>query len=152
MNSTLYQTDISYLHSKNIKFSDISDKLDLSSKFLWYFVVWGWIWLIFFVSCSVSELWVLLIFLTFGNSLSCFVFSCSLPSFLAIRGDLGLAELWGDTWWVSGGLIEGIRTSVNVLLSRLWREREGRRAEQGVGVVGVHLKGAMPHGVVRDLK
>ena len=33
--------------------------------------------------------------------------------------------------------MEGIKTSVNVLLVRLCREREGRRAEQGVGVVGV---------------
>ena len=44
----------------------------------------------------------------------------------------------GDTSWVSGGLMEGTRMSVKVLLSRLWRDREGRRAEEGVGMEGVH--------------
>ena len=38
---------------------------------------------------------------------------------------------------VGGGFIVGIRISVKVLLSRLCRDRDGRREEHGVGVVGV---------------
>ena len=43
----------------------------------------------------------------------------------------------GLTSCLAGGLITGMRTSVKVLLSRLCRESEGRRAWLGVGVVGV---------------
>ena len=55
---------------------------------------------------------------------------------LTSLGDLGLEADWGLTS-CSGGRMLGTRTSVKVLLSRLCREREGRRAWLGVGVVGV---------------
>ena len=49
----------------------------------------------------------------------------------------------------------GMRTSVKTLLSRLWREREGRRAWLGVGVVGVQKLFLLAYrvpGVGYDLK
>ena len=49
---------------------------------------------------------------------------------------LGLEADWGLTS-CSGGRMLGTRTSVKVLLSRLCRDREGRSAWLGVGVVGV---------------
>ena len=55
---------------------------------------------------------------------------------LTSLGDLGLEADWGLTS-CSGGRMLGTRTSVKVLLSRLCRDREGRRAWLGVGVVGV---------------
>ena len=55
---------------------------------------------------------------------------------LTSLGDLGLEADWGLTsCW--GGRMLGTRTSVKVLLSRLCRDREGRSAWLGVGVVGV---------------
>ena len=71
------------------------------------------------------------------------------------RGDFGLAELGGVTWCLPGGWIDGTSTSVNVLLARLCREREGRRAEHGVGAVGVQdwcFGAKMEEGVWNDLK
>ena len=55
---------------------------------------------------------------------------------LTSLGDLGLEADWGLTS-CSGGRMLGTRTSVKVLLSRLCRDREGRSAWLGVGVVGV---------------
>ena len=46
-------------------------------------------------------------------------FSSQLGDGRNTRGDFGLAEGVGVTWWVAGGLMEGIKTSVNVLLVRL---------------------------------
>ena len=52
---------------------------------------------------------------------------------LGVRG-LGSCGL---TSCLAGGLMVGIKTSVNTLLSRLCRDKEGLSAWLGVGVVGV---------------
>ena len=70
-----------------------------------------------------------------GNDFLGFL-SLKLGENLMSLGDRGLGS-WGLTWCLSGGLMVGINTSVNTLLSRLCREREGRRAWLGGGVVGV---------------
>ena len=71
------------------------------------------------------------------------IFSLKLGENFNNLGDLGLAS-WGLTSCFSGGFIVGIRTSVKVLLSRLWSEREGRSAWLGVGVVGVQKLFCLP--------
>ena len=55
---------------------------------------------------------------------------------LAALGVRGLGS-WGLTSCLAGGLMVGMSTSVNTLLSRLCSDREGLRAWLGVGVVGV---------------
>ena len=72
------------------------------------------------------------------------VFLAFKPPGVAAEGDsltaLGVRGLGscGLTSCLAGGLMVGIKTSVKTLLSRLWRDREGRRAEEGVGMEGVH--------------
>ena len=97
----------------------------------------GLVWWIFFFLLILGSLWanleheVLLTFLNFGLLFLSLVWSLSAIAAFFIffssplgdrrntRGDFGLTEGEGVTWWVAGGLMEGIKTSVNVLLVRL---------------------------------
>jgi len=51
-------------------------------------------------------------------------------------GRQGVLGVGGLTTWLVGAVIVGIKTSVNVFVARLCSERDGLRAQVGVGVGG----------------